>query len=155
MKQNRKSQITNPVVISTLKSLCEENDGILTAEAVVEAARPARSPLHSHFEWDNTKAAGQYRIWQARQMLRVVVEYLPGKSDRVERVFVNLTPDQMEDGGGYRPLVTVLSDTDMRSQLLADALGEFQRMEQKYGRIQELAAVFAAVREVARRHKRI
>ena len=41
-------------------------DGKLTAQAVVDAAREEGSPLHGFFEWDDNKAANEYRLLQAR-----------------------------------------------------------------------------------------
>ena len=39
----------------------EERDGILSASAVVDEARPEASPIHACFEWDDAKAAERYR----------------------------------------------------------------------------------------------
>ena len=106
-------------IIVTLKNLASENDGLLMPEKVVDAARPATSPLHSRFEWNNGKAAEAYRIWQARQLLRVCIETIPQSGDTAE-VFVSLSSDRKE--GGYRIQTEVLSDAQMRQQLLNDAL---------------------------------
>ena len=46
--------------------------GGLTAETVVEAARPEESPLHGQFEWDDTEAAHQFRLVQSRSLMRRV-----------------------------------------------------------------------------------
>ena len=45
----------------------------LTAAIVLRDAKKARSPLHDHFEWDDGEAAQQYRLNQARYVLRSVV----------------------------------------------------------------------------------
>ena len=42
---------------------------VITAEAVVEAARNKKSPLHDFFEWRDNVAAEEYRKAQARIML--------------------------------------------------------------------------------------
>ena len=44
-------------------------DNALHAEDVVAAARDPLSPLHSKFQWDDSKAAHRYRLWQARQII--------------------------------------------------------------------------------------
>jgi len=132
-------------VIAVLRQIADENDGILMPEKVVEAARPASSILHSKFEWNNSKAAQAFRLWQARQLIRVCVEFIP-QSKRATEVFVSLTPDRKS--GGYRVQTEVLSDRQMLAQLLADALAELELFRQKYARLKELAAVFAAIRRV-------
>lgn len=131
--------------IAELKRIADENGGILKPEIVVAEARPRTSPLHSRFTWDNTKAAHEYRLWQARQLIRVVVETIDGVKGKHE-VFVSLTKDRVESG--YRQMVEVLSDAELRRQLLHDALSELNLFQQKYARLKELAAVFASVRRV-------
>ena len=42
----------------------------LAAEKLLEEATPAGSRLHEAFEWDDIKAAHQYRLTQARHLLR-------------------------------------------------------------------------------------
>jgi len=135
-------------VISELKRIATENDGILQPETVVEEARSKSSPLHSRFTWDNTKAAHEYRIWQARQLIRVVVDVIEGSEGKHE-VFVSLTTDRKDSG--YRMVTTVLSDRDMRQQMLRDAMMELEMFQKKYIRLKELASVFAAIKRV--RHK--
>ena len=58
-----KSRITEE-----LKKIASANDGKLYPRAVVDAARPAGSPLHGSFEWDDSVAAESYRIEQARKL---------------------------------------------------------------------------------------
>lgn len=140
---------TNPAIVRELRKLADQNDGLLTPETVVEAARSPKSPLHQQFTWDDNKAAHEYRLWQARTLLRVTVEYLPTVKQNV-RVFVSLTPDREETSGGYRPLVEVLSDADQRKQLLADALAELQYFQKKYAMLKELAGVWREVRKLAK-----
>lgn len=48
------------------------SDGKLTPPAIVEAAKPAKAPLHPCFEWDNSKAGKEWRMHQARNLVRVV-----------------------------------------------------------------------------------
>lgn len=135
-------------IVRELKNLAEQNDGLLLPETVVEAAKPADSPLHSRFEWNNAKAGHSYRLWQARHLIRVCVETLPQTKEPVE-VFVSLTSDRKE--GGYRVQTEVLSDREMRRQLLADALAELRCFAGKYARLKELSKVFSAIRVVLKK----
>lgn len=135
-------------VISELKRIAQENDGLLKPETVVDEARPMHSPLHSKFEWDNGKAGEAYRIWQARQLIRVVVEVMSATGEK-ENVFVSLTSDRKESG--YRVMTEVLTDKQMRNQMLADALDELELFREKYKRLRELATVFLAIRKVRKK----
>jgi len=137
-------------VVAELKRIAAENGGILQPEVVVSEARPASSPLHSRFEWDNTLAGEKYRIWQARQLIRVVVEVLPGTNEKAN-VFVSLSPDRERESGGYRIMTEVLTDGQMRQQMLTDALDELELFRDKYKRLRELAEVFKAIRKVRKK----
>lgn len=44
-------------------------EGELTEDNVLKAARLKSSPLHEFFEWDNNKAAAEYRRLQARSLI--------------------------------------------------------------------------------------
>jgi len=139
-------QITNPEIVAELKRLADRHGGELRPADVVDAARPKRSPLHACFEWDDTAAAQEWRLHQARNLLRVVVAYEPADSKEAThcRVFVSLTPDR-ESGAGYRLTRAVLTDPRMRHQLLADARAEMKCFVAKYRLLDELATVFAAM----------
>ena len=58
-------------VVAALAEL-ESSGGRLTPNGVVEAARDAASPLHYHFEWDDSVAAEQHRLDQARRLITSV-----------------------------------------------------------------------------------
>lgn len=138
-----------PTILTELQRIAAENGGLLRAEDVVDAARDEASPLHASFTWDDNAAAHQYRIWQARRLIGVTVQYLDAGAEPMRiRAFCSLTTDREQKGGGYRTLVTVLSGRSTRKQLLADALAELERLQAKYNQLNELADVFAAVRRV-------
>lgn len=140
---------TNPAIRAELERLTLQNGGILKAEAVVESARDPESPLHDQFQWDDTEAATQWRLQQARQLIRVVVRFEEVGNKQVPcRVFVSLTPDREESGGGYRVTTSVMADEDMRRQMLLDARREMTRFREKYSALSELAKVFEAMDSV-------
>jgi hypothetical protein len=129
------------------------NGGLLRAVDVVEEARHPASPLHEYFQWDDSLAAHQWRLQQARQMIRVTVEYLPYEEPRYEvRAFVSLSPDRQLEDGGYRAVVEVLATPSRRQQLLADALQELNRIKTKYFQLTELDGIFRAIERAARNY---
>ena len=97
-----------------LLDLCKR-DGVLTPEAIVEAAKDPASPLHREFEWNNSAAATAWRLHQARQLIiRVHVEDVPMSSP--PRAYVALRTVG-EAGGGYVP--TAKAAVDYHAELLA------------------------------------
>ena len=123
--------------------------GIITPEAVVERARPKRSPLHSLFEWNDKKAAAAHRITQARYLIRSVkVVFLDNSSDprtRETRAFVNIerTPTH-----AYNGVVEVLSNAEHRDRLLTQAWRDLEAWRRKYQNLHELREVFAVLSEM-------
>lgn len=141
--------MTNQKVIKALTKIADANNGILRPMDVVAAAQKPSSVLHPYFEWDEGKAAHQYRLSQARDLIQVTVEYLPQSNKQPYRVFVSLTPDRKMLGGGYRHLSAVLEDESMRGTFLLDALNEMELFQKKYHSLEELASVFTEMKKVS------
>jgi len=143
--EHMQNRVKDMSVIVELKRIATAGKGILQPSAVVEAAKPNTSPLHSHFTWDDSEAAAAWRLWQARQLISVCVEFVgPKDAEQEARVFVSLRDERGEEGG-YRALISVLSEPDLRAQLLQDALAELKYFKGKYQSLKELSAVFEAI----------
>jgi hypothetical protein len=114
-----------------LLKLADEADGLLTIDAVLEAARNETSSLHRHFTWDDTKAANEYRRWQARALIakcRIVTESRP---DVAVRTFVSLPSDRQQEGGGYRLTLDVLDDANQKAELMRDMRNRIEYWSQQ------------------------
>mgnify|MGYP003421519919 FL=1 len=70
MKAAQFAQSDDPIA-NAIRAL--EKRGRLTPETVLDTARNPKSPLHDQFEWDDTAAAHQHRLQQARVLIRSVV----------------------------------------------------------------------------------
>lgn len=148
---------TDPGIISELKALAKSNDGLLKAETVVQAARAANSPLHDKFEWDDSEAAERFRLIQARALISISFQYMP-RNDKMmaTKVFVSLSTDRTKrDGAGYRTLVSVMSDPDMKNQLLMDSLEQMTHFQEKYKALEELGELFTAMHATKRKIERV
>lgn len=55
-----------------LVALIEANGGTITEDQVIDAARPADSPLHGEFPWDINEAAMEHWRHTARVLIRSV-----------------------------------------------------------------------------------
>jgi len=128
----------------------QKEHGLLRAEDVVNFARNEDTALHGEFEWDDSEAAHQYRLAQARKIIRVNVQILPtGHDNVVVPVYVSLAQDRDQPGGGYRRLVDVMSDEELRAQLLQQALTDFERVGRRYRTLKELAPIFEALEQIS------
>ena len=124
-------------------------EGLLRPADVVEAARDPESPLHSHFEWDDTEAAEKWREEQARQLIRNVRIEVGTSSPVLVRAFVSLPVDR-QNGAGYRRFEDVIDNDFLCRQLAADIQATADRWER---RAQAIGAMvnLGAVRSVAER----
>jgi hypothetical protein len=127
----------------------EKRDGKIFTTAVVDAARSKTSPLHAHFEWDDSKAAEQHRLHQARQLIETItVERGP----LIERAFTSVITEQPKTGGvpstfvrAYVNTERVLKDPSLRQQVLNTAIAEIERWATKYRNLEELDTITRAV----------
>lgn len=134
-----------------LNAIPRNDAGLLTAAAVVDAARDEESPLHDSFEWDDTTAGEAWRLHQARNLIRTIYVEMPNanKTEVIEvREYASLTPDRKTEGGGYRSISSIMRNKTQREQLLADALADMAAFASKYQSLSELADVFAAMKRV-------
>lgn len=142
-----------------LEEIRSNHGGILFPKDVVDFARDRETALHGRFDWDDSTAAESYRLWQARQVIRVCVTII-NRDDRAINTYVSLAQDRHatdKDGfsGGYRNMIEVLSVPALRRTLLEDALQEHDQWEQKYRDIVELAEIFAAARTIKQKQELI
>lgn len=159
-KQNTKQQTDKPLTearerrethyLRELEQVAQAHDMMLKPEDVIEFARDPKTALHSRFDWNNTNAAQQWRLFQARQLIRVSIRHIGGAIQTPIRAFVSLKSDRYQDGGGYRSMVTVLNDAERRAEMLRDALADLIAIRRKYNQLQELSQVFAAVDQLVR-----
>lgn len=136
--------INDPEIRAAIMAVKE--DDMISPEKVVDAARSKTSPLHNYFTWEDGEAAHQWRLEQARKLIRVVVDVieLPDKTQREVRVFVSL-PSDRASVGGYRIMANVLEDEDRKKEMLEDALRELIRIREKYDMLKELSGIFKAI----------
>lgn len=141
---------TRQMIQSELEQIRQLHSGLLRPEDVVKFARNKRTALYCEFEWDDAKASAEYRLEQARRVIRVSVTVLPSPHSDQDpvRAYVSVASDRVQPGGGYRALADVMGDDEMRAELVNDALGEVKRWRRKYERLRELVPIFKAIDKV-------
>lgn len=115
--------------------------GSLTPEDIVDESRDSKAVLHGCFEWDDHKAAEQYRCSQASKILRTIVttvEPQAGAEPVKVRAFVPIE-------GNYESIHKVVRAADMYETLLEDARKELDAFRQKYQSIKALSGVLSAI----------
>jgi len=120
-----------------LLSIRSKEDGMIHARDVVAWADSHReSDLGRKFEWDNDKAAYEYRLYQARRLIMIHIV-----DEEHEPQIVNLKWDRPR-GGGYRMVDEVLDDLTFSRRMYLDAKAELLRVRSRYERVRELVSVW-------------
>lgn len=130
-----------------LENLRVRNNGRLTQEDVVACAEPEESPLHPAFEWNDRKAAEEYRLQQAGYMIRSITiapESDGAVSSQPIRAFVNVVRDEDRS---YTSVAHAMSDEDLRKQIIARAWKELDDWRARYNELVEFAKVFSLIEE--------
>jgi hypothetical protein len=135
--------LKNPQVVGDkLQELRDKNNG-LTASIVIEEAKHKTSVLHGAFEWDDSKAAHEWRLHSARHLMRSV-EIVSTSAEGDVRNLPAFVFVKTESGPQYESLARVLSDEEMRNQVLERAEKEFDQWAKRYEEYEEFLGVIKA-----------
>ena len=150
VKGFRSSGMDAQEVGESLSKIVEKYDRELWPEKTVAAARPKKSPIHKYFEWDDSTAATEYRLNQARRLhgAVLVVKKTESGEDVKERAFVHIR--ESNKPSPYRDVEDVLSDESWRESMIHQAVKDLLRAKKRLERWQEFAEVCDQISEAAR-----
>ncbi|WP_027991927.1 hypothetical protein [Sinorhizobium meliloti] len=132
-----------------IEMLRKKFKGELTPEDVLDDAKNNNSPLHSFFEWSDTEAARQYRLQQARGLIRAVVAiYVSDDKPAVrQKAYVHVA----EAGAPhYRETTHALSRAATRDLVLKRAWAELQAWRKRYADLKEFSGLIGVIDEIGR-----
>ena len=77
----------------------EKRYGVLKADYIVTEAADEDHPLHDYFEWNDQKAAHNWRLEQSRKLFQaIMLVAVDEKPVPPVRAFVNVKPTVVQDG---------------------------------------------------------
>lgn len=133
-----------------LDRLRKEFKGEITPKDVVQDARNPNSPLHPFFEWDDSEAAEQYRLQQARGLIRAVVAVYTSDDEPAKKMkaYVHVR----EPGANhYRETQHALSQSSTREAVLRRAWEELQQWKRRYRDLEEFAQLVETIDDTAKK----
>jgi hypothetical protein len=138
-----------------LERISKENGGRLTPAATVAAARAERHPLHRHFEWSDAAAAEQYRLDQARTLIRSIRVFDTADPDRETRIaFVSIANGR--DGRSYYSMSAVEASRQLQALVLVQAERDLEAWERRYSELADVCQTIKTLREtIAERRERL
>ena len=136
MSSERRNQIRDE-----LERIRLANDGRLTADAVVEAAKNAKNILHAEFIWDNKKAAETQRLDRAREIIVTYATIIViHKSHKIQAPMYVRDPNAASDEQGHISINPAeIRENSARGVMLI----ELGRCESAINRARRVVAVLA------------
>lgn len=121
----------------------EQEQGSVTAQAIVNAARSEENPMHSLFEWDDHIAAEKFRCDTAGRILSCLV--VTSEIEEPTRAFVNIVEVAHSNKGVYANIKSAMENNETREIVLKNAIAELMAIRSKYSNLSELAGVFTEI----------
>lgn len=120
--------------------------GTLTPQLIIQDAKNPDHPLHNRFEWNNTKAAQQYRELQAAQLIRTIKITYQDTPQRQVRAFINIQPtgDELDTKGHYQPVDIALRNELTRKRIFETMKRDWLTFKAKYSHMTEYADLLRA-----------
>lgn len=134
----------------------------LTPEQVVEFARDEDSPLHDLFEWEDSIAGEKWRLQQARVIVNEVKVIIENQEYYAfESVQVQVQSGAKKSGSSeeniteyvreYKPVVEILSNEDLKRQVISSALNHLSYWEKQNAKYSELSPIIKASEKVRKK----
>lgn len=119
-----------------------ERRGHLTADDVVSEAAPPESPLHSHFEWNDAVAGHQYRLEQARHLIRSVqITFTPKTATEPVQVRAFVHHKDATGTPTYTPTRTAMQSDVAAEAVLREFRSSVESLRRQYGHLSEFRQV--------------
>lgn len=132
------------VIGLALEKINQQNEGMLKPQAVVDAARNKRNPLHKHFEWDDEIAAEQYRQDQARHIIRIVRVVDEDSEEGTQRAYQSV--NIVGSGKSYRSVADIKSSAEFQAAILKQADRDLEAFQRRYRQLTEVCTYVAQAR---------
>ena len=126
-----------------LQKISEQNDGRLTPEQVVAAAKSNRHPLHKHLEWNDERAAHSWRLQQARQIINIVM--VDTEDGETERAFISV--NEKGRGRAYRDSITIKGDATLQLEVMRQAITDLKAFQTRYREMDHICDKIAIIEQ--------
>lgn len=120
--------------------------GAIAPEAVIGFAKPETSPIHRFFEWDNDTAAHNYRMDQARKLVKSITIEIEGHDVPAYHHVKLLETNEPT----YLDTMHCMESEDIWEQVLASALKEATAWMNRYKIYKEMAPIVDAIEQVTK-----
>lgn len=139
------------IIADRLVLLTQRCGGSLTPNAVVEDAQDESSPLHAYFEWDDTEAARQWRLEQARALNRSVRVEVQTETRTVSTVRYVRNPEAPGREQGYADVTKLRTREDLAREALRHELKSVKTLLERAESLADAFGMQPDVRDIQQR----
>jgi hypothetical protein len=131
----------SPAVAAEIRQVYDICAGVEFAEQLVQAAQSPESALHNLFTWDNDEAAAEWRLEQARGLVRRVhVRVIRGETQEPIRVRAYVARRELPaaafaPAGSFVAIEEVAGATEWEASVLYEISREVTRLRRKYDHV--------------------
>lgn len=131
-------------------ALQRQNGAFDPTDFVAFASENPESEMHSHFTWDDVEAGHEYRLLQARRLIKLYVRVNGGTSTTVHIGRVISVPSLRGSGeGSYLSTAAVSANEAYRLEVLDEITAKLVDMRDRYSSLlPELKTVWNAIKRV-------
>lgn len=145
MGESRYSKMTTPERLASELRRFMGPDGF-KPHKIVEEAKDARSYFHPFFEWNDTMAAGAYRLAQARALIasvKIIVHDEDPEDMRRARAFYSVSDRRNR---AYFDVQSIRSSPELQKRLLEQVDRELQAIVDRHIGVKAIAPIIAEAR---------
>lgn len=125
-----------------LDDIRNSNGGLLQPKHIVGKAKKHGSVLHPYFEWDDSTAAQEHRLTQARTLLRSIV-IVAEEHEEFEPVRAFVCIGESEDHPkAYIHVKDAMSNEDIKREVLKQAKDELASWRKRYADLKAFSELF-------------
>jgi hypothetical protein len=145
-RNGNNNQLDDDSILKELRKI-QDRTGRLTAELIVNTARDPKHLLHGQFEWDNSIAGEQWRIVQARRLIRRVETIYVVNNYEIRTVAYVRDPSVDPADQGYRSVIHLAKEPD---DARVAVLAEFGRVAAYLKRARDVSTALGYADEIER-----
>lgn len=114
----------NTLAQAEIQSIYDKNKTVKPTLVIAKAKSP-KSALHQYFEWDDSKAAHEHRLDQARNIIKKVMITVDGAAEKLVHIPIIRVKKGSSREGDYKPLSVVIKNQSEFERALSQALKHF------------------------------
>lgn len=134
-------------------------NGRLSPHDIVREADDEKNPLHAFFDWNDETASDKWRLHQARLLLnsiKVKVQFEDGFREYKKYLNVTIISENGKNTpkNFYMDSRAVLSNEELKKQIITKAVKEAEYWKRAYNDYQELEDIFNSIERTKKKLKK-